>query len=242
MKNRDLIKISIIIPCYNEKNTLIKIINKIILSLNNYNFKSYEILIVDDGSSDGTTEIIKENFSIKNNFKTFFHDKNLGKGAAIKTAKNNLSGDIIIIQDADLEYDPSDYMKLLKFIIKGYKVVYGSRVLGKNRYLSSNFSSFMRIFYNHVLTVLSNNLNNQNLTDAHTCYKMFKSDIFKSIKLNENGFSFCPEITTKIGLKKIKIIEVPIKYSGRSYQDGKKITYLDGFRAIKSLFKYRFFY
>ena len=170
------------------------------------------------------------------------HKTNKGKGGAIKSAQKFISGNVVIIQDADLEYDPSDYMKLLKFIIKGYKVVYGSRVLGKNRYLSSNFSSFMRIFYNHVLTVLSNILNNQNLTDAHTCYKMFKSDIFKSIKLNENGFSFCPEITTKIGLKKIKIIEVPIKYSGRSYQDGKKITYLDGLRAIKSLFKYRFFY
>ena len=235
MKIIDL-KLSIIVPVYNEKKTINKILNKI------YDLKGIkkEIIVIDDASNDGTTEILKRNKKKIN--KLVLHKTNKGKGGAIKSAQKFISGNVVIIQDADLEYDPSDYMKLLKFIIKGYKVVYGSRVLGKNRYLSSNFSSFMRIFYNHVLTVLSNILNNQNLTDAHTCYKMFKSDIFKSIKLNENGFSFCPEITTKIGLKKIKIIEVPIKYSGRSYQDGKKITYLDGFRAIKSLFKYRFFY
>ncbi len=235
MKIIDL-KLSIIVPVYNEKKTINKILNKI------YDLKGIkkEIIVIDDASNDGTTKILKRNKKKIN--KLILHKTNKGKGGAIKSAQKFISGNVVIIQDADLEYDPSDYMKLLKFIIKGYKVVYGSRVLGKNRYLSSNFSSFMRIFYNHVLTVLSNILNNQNLTDAHTCYKMFKSDIFKSIKLNENGFSFCPEITTKIGLKKIKIIEVPIKYSGRSYQDGKKITYLDGFRAIKSLFKYRFFY
>ena len=235
MKKIDL-KLSIIVPVYNEKKTINKILNKI----HKLNGIKKEIIVIDDASSDGTREILKRNKKKIN--KLIIHKANKGKGGAIKSAQKFITGNVVIIQDADLEYDPSDYMKLLKFIIKGYKVVYGSRVLGKNRYLSSNFSSFMRIFYNHVLTVLSNILNNQNLTDAHTCYKMFNSDIFKSIKLNENGFSFCPEITTKIGLKKIKIIEVPIKYSGRSYQDGKKITYLDGLRAIKSLFKYRFFY
>ncbi len=235
MKIIDL-KLSIIVPVYNEKKTINKILNKI------YDLKSIkkEIIVIDDASNDGTTEILKRNKKKIN--KLIVHKANKGKGGAIKSAQKFITGNVVVIQDADLEYDPSDYMKLLKFIIKGYKVVYGSRVLGKNRYLSNNFSSFMRIFYNHVLTVLSNILNNQKLTDAHTCYKMFKSDIFKSIRLNENGFSFCPEITTKIGLKKIRIIEVPIKYSGRSYEDGKKITYLDGFRAIKSLFKYRFFY
>ena len=214
MKSRDLIKISIIIPCYNEKNTLINIINKIILSLNNHKFKFYEILIVDDGSSDGTTEIIKENFSIKDNFKTFFHDKNLGKGAAIKTAKNNLSGDIIIIQDADLEYDPNDYEKLLKPIVDGnFKVVYGSRVLNKDRYKISGFNSKVRIFGNHFLTIISNFLNKQNLTDAHTCYKLFKADIFKNINLEENGFSFCPEVTTKLAKLSCNIKE---RTTGRS--------------------------
>ena len=240
MKDRDLIKISIIIPCYNEKNTLIKIINKIILSLDNHNFKSYEILIVDDGSSDGTTEIIKENFSIKNNFKTFFHDKNLGKGAAIKTAKNNLSGNIIIIQDADLEYDPDDYDKLLKPIIDGnFKVVYGSRVLNRERYKISGFNSKVRIFGNHFLTIISNFLNKQNLTDAHTCYKVFHKELFDLITLEENDFAFCPEVTSKISNLGFKIHEVPISYNGRSYKEGKKIKTTDALKALKTLIKYR---
>ena len=240
MKNRDLIKISIIIPCFNEKDTIIKIINKIILSLKNHNFKSYEILIVDDGSSDGTTEIIKENFSIKNNFKVFFHDKNLGKGAAIKTAKKNSSGDIIIIQDADLEYDPDDYDKLLNPIIDGnFKVVYGSRVLNRERYKISGFNSKVRIFGNHFLTIISNFLNRQNLTDAHTCYKVFHRDLFDLITLEENDFAFCPEVTSKISNLGFKIHEVPISYNGRSYKEGKKIKTTDALKALKTLIKYR---
>ncbi len=240
MKNRDLIKISIIIPCFNEKDTIIKIVNKIILSLKNHNFKSYEILIVDDGSSDGTTEIIKENFSIKHNFKVFFHDKNLGKGAAIKTAKNNLSGDIIIIQDADLEYDPDDYKNLLKPIIDGdFKVVYGSRVLNQKRYKTSGFNSKVRIFGNHFLTIISNLLNKQNLTDAHTCYKVFHKEVFDLITLEENDFAFCPEVTSKISNLGFEIYEVPISYNGRSYQEGKKIKTTDALKALKTLIKYR---
>ena len=230
------LKLSIIVPVYNEKKTINQILNKI----NKIQNLKKEIIVINDGSKDGTSEILKKN---KHKItKLIHHKKNIGKGGAIKTAQKLVSGDVVIIQDADLEYDPADYIKLLKYIKRGYKAVYGSRVLGKNRYLSNNFSSFMRIFYNHGLTILSNILNNQRLTDAHTCYKMFTKEVFKKIKLNENDFSFCPEITTKIGLQKIVIKEVPIKYFGRTYEEGKKITFMDGFKAIKSLFKYRFFY
>ena len=193
---------------------------------------------MDDGSVDGTRSILLKNKRYISHL--ILHKKNIGKGGAIKTAKKFVKGNIVIIQDADLEYNPQDYFKMILFIKKGYKVVYGSRVLGGNRYLSKNFSSFMRIFYNHILTILSNILNNQRLTDAHTCYKMFRSDIFSKISLKENDFSFCPEITTKVGLKKIEIKEVPIRYSGRNYEDGKKIRFIDGIKAIKTLFKYRF--
>ncbi|MDC3120319.1 glycosyltransferase family 2 protein [Candidatus Pelagibacter sp.] len=228
-------KLSIIIPVFNEKHTIQKILNKI------YNLKNLkkELIVVNDASTDGTKEILNRN---KNKITYLIHHKkNLGKGAAIQTAKKFIKGDVVIIQDADLEYDPGDYMKLLNFITKGYNVVYGSRVLGKNRYLSKNFSSVLRIFYNHMLTLLSNILNNQKLTDAHTCYKMFSSKIFLNIQLKEKDFSFCPEITTKIGLKNEKIREVPIKYNGRSYEEGKKINFIDGLKAILTLFKYRFF-
>ena len=132
-------------------------------------------------------------------------------------------------------------IKLLKKIYEGHDVVYGSRVLGKNRYLLKNFSSVLRIFFNHMLTIISNILNAQNLTDAHTCYKMFQCDIFLKIKLKEKGFSFCPEITTKISKLNIKITEVKISYKGRSFEDGKKISVLDAFAAIRTLIRYRFF-
>ena len=227
-------KLSIIIPVYNEKNTIEKILNKI----HRLRDIKKQIIVVDDASNDGSINILKKN---KNKItKLIYHKKNLGKGAAIKSAQKFVKGNIVVIQDADLEYDPVDYYKLLRFVNKGYKVVYGSRVLGKNRYLLKNFSSISRIFFNHILTIISNLLNNQRLTDAHTCYKMFTSDVFLRIRLKENDFSFCPEITTKIGLKKIKIKEVPIKYNGRNYDDGKKIRLIDGIKAIITLFKYRF--
>jgi dolichol-phosphate mannosyltransferase len=227
-------KLSIIIPVYNEKKTIEKLLKKI----HKLNDVKKEIIVVDDASYDGSTSILKKN---KNKFaKLIHHKKNLGKGAAIKSAQKFVKGNVVIIQDADLEYDPKDYYRLLHFINKGHKVVYGSRVLGKNRYLLKNFSSSIRILFNHILTIISNLLNNQKLTDAHTCYKMFTSDIFLKIKLEENDFSFCPEITTKIGLKKIEIKEVPIKYNGRNYNEGKKIRIIDGVKAIITLFKYRF--
>ena len=228
-------KLSIIIPVYNEKYTIQKLLNKI------YKLRNLkkEIIVINDASTDGTKEILEKNK--KKITHLVNHKKNQGKGAAIQTAQKLVQGDIVLIQDGDLEYEPSDYHKLLKEIYNGNKVVYGSRVLGKKRYLTHNFSSILRVFYNHVLTIISNILNNQDLTDAHTCYKMFQSSIFLKIKLKEKDFSFCPEITTKIGLKNIKIKEIPIKYYGRSYEEGKKINFMDGIKALLTLFKYRFF-
>ena len=225
-------KLSIIIPCYNEKQTIEKIVSKIL----KVNIKK-EIIIVDDCSNDGTVNIIK---TINNsNIKKIFHKKNLGKGAAIKTAKKHISGDIILIQDADLEYFPSDYIRLLNPIIsKKSKVVYGSRVLGRSQNNNSKFTSNIRILGNFLLTKLSNFINNQNLTDAHTCYKVFDKKIFKKITLKELDFRFCPEVTCKISNLNEKIIEVPIKYNGRSIKNGKKIRLKDAFLAVICLIKY----
>jgi dolichol-phosphate mannosyltransferase len=227
--------ITVIIPCYNEVKTINIIIDKV------YKQKlKKQIIVVDDFSTDGTREILKKKLKKKID-KIIFHNRNYGKGAAINSAKKFVKGNIIIIQDADLEYSPKDFNKLVKPIKeKEYKVVYGSRVLGKNRYFENEFSSIFRVFANHILTIISNILNNQNLTDAHTCYKVFDTKIFKKIKLKEKGFSFCPEVTTKISLLNEKIKEVPISYKGRDYSEGKKINFKDGFIALKTLLKYRF--
>jgi dolichol-phosphate mannosyltransferase len=227
--------ITVIIPCYNEIKTISIIIDKV------YKQKlKKQIIVVDDYSTDGTRKILKKKLRKKID-KIILHNKNYGKGAAINSAKKFIKGNIIIIQDADLEYSPKDFNKLIKPIMdKKYNVVYGSRVLGKNRYFENEFSSIFRVFANHILTIISNILNNQNLTDAHTCYKVFDAKIFKKIKLEEKGFSFCPEVTTKISLLNEKIIEIPISYKGRGYSEGKKINFKDGFIALKTLLKYRF--
>ena len=227
-------KLSIIIPVYNE----IETIKKLILKVVNQQIKDIQIIVVDDFSTDGTREVIKNDLSQYIN-KIVYHEKNMGKGAAIRSAQKFVSGDIVIIQDADLEYDPEDYKKLIDPIInKRTSIVYGSRVLNTKRYNSKNFISLYRIFFNHILTIFSNFVNRQNLTDAHTCYKVFDSKIFKNIKLSENDFAFCPEITSKISKLKLNIIEVGISYTGRSVKEGKKIGIIDGFRAILVLLKY----
>ena len=227
--------LTVIIPVYNERNTIVKIIDQIL----KIKVKK-QIIVVDDCSTDGSKEkIIKNKRKIS---KVIFHKKNLGKGAAIRTAQKYIKGKLVIIQDADLEYNPKDYKKLIKPIIeKKSLVVYGSRVLGKNRYQTNDFTSLMRVFFNHILTIISNFFNRQKLTDAHTCYKVFDSKLFKKIKLNENGFAFCPEVTTKISKLKIDITEIAISYKGRTYKQGKKISYLDGVLAIFALIKYKFF-
>ena len=228
--------LSVIIPVYNEKKTINLIIDKV---LDIKNIKK-QIIIVDDGSIDGTTLILKK--LAKKVDKIIFLKRNKGKGHAIKLAQKFVKGYYTIIQDADLEYNPKDYNKILALLKKkDNKVVYGSRVLNTKRYKNNNFTSNVRVLANHILTILSNTLNQQNLTDAHTCYKAFDSKIFKKINLVENGFSFCPEITTKISKLNIKINEVKISYHGRSFEEGKKISLKDGFGAIKTLIKYKFF-
>tara|TARA_B100000787_G_scaffold112591_1_gene83855 strand:+ start:6093 stop:6791 length:699 start_codon:yes stop_codon:yes gene_type:complete len=231
-----MIKLTIIIPVYNEIKTIEKLIKKIL----KINIKK-QLIIVDDGSSDGTEHVLAK---YKNKIdKLIFHKKNLGKGAAIKSGQKYVKGKYIGIQDADLEYDPKDLKKIVNEMYrKNLKVMYGSRVLKKNKFKNTqSFTHVVRIWGNILLTKASNFLNKQKLTDAHTCYKVFDSKIFKKIKLKEKGFSFCPEITTKISMMNINIEEFPINYIGRTYEEGKKITAFDGLDALYVLAKYRYF-
>lgn len=232
-------KVSIIIPCYNEEKTINKLVKLV--------FKAYpknkEIIIVDDCSTDNSLNIIYK-LKKKYKIKIFKHKKNMGKGAAIQTASKKLSGEIVIIQDADLEYHPKEYKKLLSIFHKNKdcKAVYGSRVLGRKKKKSNlSISEKFRIFANFFLTLFSNLINNQNITDAHTCYKAIDKNLFLKLKLKEKDFAFCPEVTTKLSNNNIHIYEVPIDYVGRGYNDGKKIGLKDAFRAFYVLLKYRLF-
>ena len=226
-------KTSIIVPCFNEKKTIEKIIDK----LNSLNFDK-EIIVVDDCSTDGTKEII-EKIGNKNQIKIILNDRNYGKGYCIKKGLIESTGNIIIVQDADLEYEPSDISKLINPIKNGNAdVVYGSRFIGSEE---RRILFFWHSIGNKFLTTLSNMFTNLNLTDMECCYKAFKSEIIKTINLKENRFGFEPEITAKISKKDIKIYEVGIKYFGRKYSEGKKITWVDGFRAIYCIIFYSFF-
>ena len=238
MIDRKTFKLSIIIPCYNEKNTIEKILKKIDLSLINYGFQNYEILIIDDFSNDGTKEVLK-NFLSKEKIQIYFHDDNLGKGAAIHTALKHITGNITIIQDADLEYDPFDYDKLLvPFFEANADVVYGSRFMGGGKYVRIHF--FWHYLANKILTFICNLFINLNLTDMETGYKVFKTSALKSINLKEKSFSFEPEVTIKLAKKDYKFFEVPISYNGRSYAEGKKISLKDAFIALKTIILYSF--
>ncbi len=233
--------LSIIIPCFNEKKTILRLINQI----KKLKKIKKQIILVDDGSKDGTKELIKKNLTKKVN-KIIFHKKNRGKGAAIISSLKFIKGNLVIIQDADLEYNPRDYYKLLKpFLNKKTKVVYGSRVLGRKKKIQifniNEFNKNFRIFGNYILTKLSNIINNQSLTDVHTCYKIFRKNIILELKIKEKDFSFCPEVTTKIGRLKHQIKEIPISYNGREIKDGKKIRFKDALIALKIILKYRFF-
>jgi len=230
-------KLSIIIPCFNEKNTIHELINRINTDVN----IPKEIILIDDCSTDGTAELIKNKIE-KSVDKVIYHKNNLGKGGCIKSSISFITGDLVIIQDADLEYSPKDFLILINaFKNNKSEVIYGSRVLGKKRYFLKNFSSIYRIFFNHALSIITNIVCSQNLTDAHTCYKLFSKKVLDKISLKENDFSFCPEITVKLSSLGIKIYEVPISYSGRDYKDGKKIKLIDGLKAVYVIFKYRFF-
>ena len=201
MIKRETFKLSIIIPCYNEKRTIDTILDRINQSLKTYKIFNYEILIVDDSSNDGTKEILK-NLSNNERVKIYFHDINLGKGAAIQTALSYVTGDITIVQDADLEYDPFDYDKLLlPFFETNADVVYGSRFLGGGKFVRIHF--FWHYLANKILTFICNLFINLNLTDMETGYKVFKTSALKSIKLEEKTFSFEPEVTIKLSKKKI---------------------------------------
>ena len=236
-RNTHKVKISIIIPAYNEENTIKEILKRI----KKIKIKK-EIIVINDGSKDNTLKILKKNkkkyFNVLIDLK-----KNKGKGNAIRQGLKKAKGEIIIIQDADLEYYPKDYYNLIKPIIKNKtNVVYGSRVLKKSkRVISDNFTNKLRILANYFLTLFSNFLNNQSLTDAHTCYKVFRRNLVTNLNLQENGFSFCPEITTKLSNLKENIVEIPISYKGREYNEGKKIKFSDGLEAILTIIKYKLF-
>jgi glycosyltransferase involved in cell wall biosynthesis len=234
-------KLSIIIPVYNEQNTIINILNKIKnVKLQNNIVK--EIIVINDYSTDNSKYLIED--YIEDNqtidIKFFEHSKNKGKGAAIRFGISKASGEYLIIQDADLEYDPNEYNDLLKPIINGHAdVVYGSRFKGNNPH---RILFFWHTIGNKLLTFLSNMLTNLNLSDMETCYKVFKSKTIQSIILKENRFGFEPEITSKIArIPNIRIYEIGISYYGRTYEEGKKIKWKDGFRAIYCILKYNLF-
>ena len=227
-------KLTIIIPCFNEVNTIRQIIDKII-EINNY---EKEIIVIDDFSTDGSRQILLEIEKVSIS-KLILNEKNYGKGYCIKKGIEEATGDIVIIQDADLEYDPSDYKKLIEPIHKNQAdVVYGSRFIGSEE---KRVLYYWHTLGNKFLTTLSNMFTNINLTDMECCYKAFKTEIIKKIDLKENRFGFEPEVTAKLAKKNIRMYEVGIKYFGRKYSDGKKITWKDGFAAIYCIIYYNVF-
>ena len=228
-------KISIIIPCFNEEKTIKILVEKIL----KFNLYEKEIIIVDDCSTDNSKEIIKLLAQQNPIIKKFFSEKNLGKGNALKKGIEEAKGEIILIQDADLEYDPKDYPILLKpFVETDADIVYGSRFLG-GEYVRLHF--FWHYLANKLLTLFTNLVTNLNMSDMETGYKVFKKEAIQSIQLKEQSFGIEPEITIKLAKKKFIFYEVPISYRGRSYDEGKKITFKDAFKAIYCILKYRFF-
>lgn len=227
--------LSILMPVYNEAGTIHEIIKRVeAVDLGDVR---KELIIVDDGSKDGTRDILKD-LNGKTGHKIYFHGHNMGKGAALRTALHYATGDIILIQDADLEYDPAEYAELIKPILEGRAdVVYGSRLTGGKVARAFNYWHYIG---NKLLTFITNILYNSILSDMETCYKVFRADVIKNIQIRSNKFDFEPEITAKVLKRRYKLYEMPISYYGRDFSEGKKITWRDGFAAIWALIKYRF--
>ena len=229
-------KLSIVIPVYNEK----KYIQEIVRRVKEVSLPGIdkEIIIVDDYSSDGSRQLIQDQLESQVN-KVIYQEKNLGKGAALRSGFQAVTGDIVIVQDADLEYDPQEYEKLLKPILDGKAdVVYGSRFVGSEPHRVLLFWHYVG---NKILTLLSNMFTNMNLTDMETCYKMFRREVLDSVKIEQNRFGFEPEITAKVAHRHWRIYEVGISYSGRNYAEGKKIKWKDGLSAVWYILKYNLF-
>ncbi|NIT35294.1 MAG: glycosyltransferase [candidate division Zixibacteria bacterium] len=224
-------KLSIVIPVYNEEATVKEIIDRCrALPLDK------EVVVVDDGSSDGTANVLAKEDGV-DGVAVRYHEKNRGKGAAIRTGIEECTGDIVVIQDADLEYVPEEFPDLIQPIVDGYAdVVYGSRFLGTHRVFK-----VLHYFGNKFLTLITNILYDTMLTDMETCYKAFRAEVIKNVRIKSDRFNFEPEITAKVfKQKKLRVYEMPISYHGRDYDEGKKITWLDGIPALWALIKYRF--
>jgi len=227
-------RLTVVIPCYNE----IKTIEQIIATVRASPVQNCEIIIVDDFSTDGTRELLQTSLHTQVD-RVIYHDRNYGKGAALRSGFAGATGDIVIVQDADLEYDPQEYPQMIEPIVDGKAdVVYGSRFIGSKPH---RVVYYWHMIGNSFLTMLSNMLTNINLTDMETCYKAFRREIIQSIKIEENRFGFEPEITAKVAKMGCRIYEVGISYYGRTYKEGKKIGWKDGVQAIYCILKYNFF-
>jgi glycosyltransferase involved in cell wall biosynthesis len=226
-------KLSVIVPVYNERNTLVEVLRRM-RAVELPDGIEREIIVVDDGSSDGTRDVLKQLGD--STVRVVLHDVNRGKGAALRTGFSHATGEYVLVQDADLEYDPEDWPKLLNPVLRGKaRVVYGSRFTGERRNML-----LLHWIGNRFLSMTTNVLYNTTLSDMETCYKLIERDLLDEMKLHSNRFDIEPEITAKVLKRGIRIYEVPISYSGREFDEGKKITWRDGFAALWTLVKYRF--